>query len=427
MAISVLGAVAQAQAIAHELGLDGWQRQTGTYNGVAFHVVPSVLDRLNQDLNPAAGIIDATENLLGITSNSQDNTSLPYGTHATGTAIADETHRKLVIHRPPNNADIFEDQGWFGDTFSIQGILYGAAYSQALNNILNAFLNDSNISNSDRNVLVHPILGRIENVMMISKRQIHDPKMWRCCLYQFTFVCTKPVATLAKNISSTLNSITSGITSILSIITGLLNTWGEIKAIQNTFGSSGNTSSVQNALKNSQAAVISTCNISVSITQFLVNNLQPPGYNNVQLSKTKTTPIVALSQLYYFSSNMTPTDVNTLLTYSDNSIDDCIAVLQTVNDNPIYDSITALINLQSQINGLALALLNSFYGSTKLYTTPYDTNLFDICFLNNLNYNTQSSTILKLNQSVIFSTNFIAKHTSLRLPLSTNPNTSGAL
>jgi hypothetical protein len=258
---------------------------------------------------------------------------------------------------------------------------------------------------------------------MISKRQIHDPKMWRCCLYQFTFVCTKPVATLAKNISSTLNSITSGITSILSIITGLLNTWGEIKAIQNTFGSSGNTSSVQNALKNSQAAVISTCNISVSITQFLVNNLQPPGYNNVQLSKTKTTPIVALSQLYYFSSNMTPTDVNTLLTYSDNSIDDCIAVLQTVNDNPIYDSITALINLQSQINGLALALLNSFYGSTKLYTTPYDTNLFDIC----LNYNTQSSTILKLNQSVIFSTNFIAKHTSLRLPLSTNPNTAGAL
>lgn len=426
IAVPILSALAQAEAIANELGLNGWQIQTGSYNGVAFHVVPSILNKLNQDLNPATGAIDSTINLLGIGSLSQNNENLPYGTKAVSTGISDRTHRKLVIHRPPNNADIFEDMGWFGDTFSIQGILFGSAYSQALNNILNGFLNDPNSTNPNRNVLVHPILGRIENVMLVDMQRIHEPKMWRCCLYQFNFACTKPVAVLTQNISSTLNAINSTITGILTIITGLLNTWGDIQALKHVFGSAGNTTTVEQALKNSQTSVINTCNTNVSITQFMVNNLKPIGYNNVQLSKTPTFSITGLTQLYYFTSNMTPTDVNTLLTYSDNSINACIATLEVINVNPIYNSITALINLQSQMNALALALLNSYYGSTKLYTTPYDTNLFDVCFLNNLNYNSQSSTILKLNHNIIPSANYIPKGIILTLPISNNPNTSGA-
>lgn len=423
VSVSILSALAQAEAIATELGLNNWQIQTGSYNGIAFHVVPSILNRLNQDLNPAAGAIDSTINLLGIGSLSQNNEKLPYGTNAVSTAISDETHRKLAIHRPPNSPDIFEDMGWFGDTFSIQGILYGAAYSQALNNILNGFLNDPNSTNPNRNVLVHPILGRIENVMLMSMRKIHDPKMWRCCLYQFNFISTKPVAVLTQNISSTLNAINSTITAILAIITGLLSTWGDIGILMHIFGSAGNTTTVQQSLKNSQASIQNTCNTNVSIAQFMVNNLKPSGYNNIQLSKTPTVPIPGLTQLYYFASNMTPTDVNTLLTYSNNSINACIAVLETINVNPIYDSITALINLQSQMNALALALLNSYYGSTKLYTTPYDTNLFDVCFLNNLNYSAQSNTILKLNHNIIPSANYIRKGTILTLPIATNPNT----
>ena len=101
-------------------------------------------------------------------------------------------------------------------------------------------------------------------------------------------------------------------------------------------------------------------------------------------------------------------------------------VLNQLNTNTIYDTIISLTNLQSQINGLSLALLNSFYGTTKQYVAPYNTNLFDVCFLNNLDYTSQAHTIIQLNKSTLFSTNFIEQGTILILPIPVNSNTLGA-
>ena len=163
-----------------------------------------------------------------------------------------------------------------------------------------------------------------------------------------------------------------------------------------------------------------TVNTSLVVTKLLVSNLKPAGFNSVPLNNTITTPTNDIPSLYYFNSNMTPTDVNTILTFNNANIESCMTILNQINVNAIYDSITSLIALQSQMNKLSLSLLNGFYGTTKQFIVPYDSNLFDICFLNNLDYFSQSNSILQLNKSVIFSTNYIAKNTPLILPISPN-------
>ena len=66
-----------ANIIASELGLDSWQIQSGSYNGEIFHVVTSLLDTLNNEFNPAAGVLDAAKSAIGaVTGNNTDAISL---------------------------------------------------------------------------------------------------------------------------------------------------------------------------------------------------------------------------------------------------------------------------------------------------------------------------------------------------------------
>jgi len=420
MALSVLGITSAVEQLATALGLDSWQIQTGSYNGVAFHTVPSTLKRLGNELLNIDALVGATESLLGVTNNQQDNMKLPYGTNTVSTAISDGMRSKIITHSIPNGADVFEDMGWHGETFSIQGIIWGGSYTQALDNLLNVITNPAAASEDDRYVLVHPILGTIQNVRLLSLQKMHNPKLWRSCQYQFNFMSTQPLSYNTSNVVQGGITLVGAITAILTITSSLATIWGEASALLNAFGSKGNTNSVRQSIQNSQKSVLSTVNTSLVVTKLLVSNLKPAGFNSVPLNNTITTPTNDIPSLYYFNSNMTPTDVNTILTFNNANIESCMTILNQINVNAIYDSITSLIALQSQMNKLSLSLLNGFYGTTKQFIVPYDSNLFDICFLNNLDYFSQSNSILQLNKSVIFSTNYIAKNTPLILPISPN-------
>jgi hypothetical protein len=437
-----LGVLSEANIIATELGIDNWQIVQGSYNGCVFHVVQSIASRLNDTLNPAAGIIDSTTALIGASTEEpgiSDNSNLPYGTSTTSTNILDMGRRKLVIHQLPNNEDVFEDLGWNGEIFIIQGIIFGAAYSQALNNILNVFLNDSKALANQRNVLIHPILGTIQSpTYLMAYKRIHAPNCWRSCMYEFVFRSAAPVSLLSNVTNTSVFNLNNAISSTLSIGTSLLNTWSTVTALQealstsssntlptytvnpNSFSNTGNSYTVQQYLATFQSAIQAAVNTSITTAQLMANNLQPAGYQNVALNQYPTTPTTEIPSYFYFISNMTPSDVNSIINNNSEVITATITTMQTINDNVIYDSISNLNALQAAIINLATILLNSYYGTIRQYTTPYDIDLISVCVLNNLDPTSQSNIIYMLNKALIDSANYIPKGTILTIPVSQN-------
>lgn len=418
------GVLSEADIIANELGVNKWQLTQGSYNGVVFHVVKSTLSRLNDTLNPAAGIVDSTMQLIGAPTSANgfsDNSNLPYGTTTVSTAMTTMAKRKLAIRDLPNNQDVFEDMGWNGDIHIIQGIIFGASYSQAHQNIMNVFVNDDNAYIGQKNVLVHPILGTIPTrVYLETYKEISNPNLWRSVMYEFVFRAAAPYATIKSYTNTITSGINSAISSVLAISTTLLSTWGDIYAIQTSYATSGNTYTIEQALADSQASVDDCVNTSVTTAKLMVNNLKPNGYNNTSLSQTTTTPTTEIPSYFYFINNMTPSDVNSILVNNNAIVQGTIETLQVLNDNVIYDSITNLLGLQAALIDLANVLLNSYYGNLKQYVTPYDMDLFTLCFLNNLDYATQSTTVYTLNQALIPSANYIPKNVTLNIPVSSN-------
>lgn len=423
-----LGVVQQAQQLANTLGVNNWQLQSGSYNGVTFHVVESFLDTLNNTFNPAAGIVDATTSLIGVstgnTTTQTDNNHLPYGTSAVSTGAFDSGQRKLAIFTPPNNYDVFEDQGWYGETYTMVGIIWGAAYSKALNNLLNVMFDDSTALPQNRNVLVHPVLGKIPGVVkLVNYERVYKSNLWRAVMYKFTFRSTKPFAKLNTGVPGLTGEIDNAVSSILTISTTLLNTWGTIQALQISFGSSGNTSNVQQVLQQSQKQVQSSVNVGLSVTKLLVNNLKPVNYNNNSLNNTPTQTINDPQLLNFFRTNITPGTINSILFLNNDSINDCINTINQINDNTLYSTISLLQAFQTSINQLASQLINSYYGKIQEYEVPYTTSLFNICFLKSLNFASQSALILQLNSNKLFNINSIKKGTILTLPINGVQNT----
>ncbi len=417
-----VGILSEAEIIANELGVNSWQLSQGSYNGVVFHVVQPLLNRLNDDLNPAAGILDATNQLIGAQNQEAgDNTTLPYGTTTVSTAITDIGSRKLAIHELPNNEDVFEDMGWRGEIYVMQGIIFGAAYSQALQNIMNVFINDANAFPGEQNVLVHPILGTIQSTTyLIGYKRIYNPNLWRSTMYEFVFRSAAPASLITNFNTSIISNLNTTISSILAISQSVLNTWGSIYAIQNAFATSGNSYSVQQTLQANQQSIQTTVNASLTTAQLMNKNLKPLGYQNVALDQTVTTPTNDIPSYFYFISNMTPSDVNSIISNNNAIIQTCITGLKSLNDNVIYDTITNLLAIQAGLVQLATTLLNSFYGNIKQYVTPYDIDLFSVCVINSLDYVTQGATVYLLNQALIPSANYIPKGTTLNLPISSN-------
>jgi hypothetical protein len=413
--------LSQLSGIAQDLGIDTWQLQTGSYNGQPFFVT-STLSGLNSKYNPAAGLYSSTLNLIGSplggTNGQGSNYNLPYGTNTTSTGISDYGERKIAWYSFPNNYDGWETQGWKGETFTIQGIIWGAAYTTALNNILNSFLNDVNVTGSDLHVLVHPIMGTIKNTILIKYRREHNPNLSRACLYEFVFRTNKPIGIVTSASSGFYSKLNNAISSIISMASAINNTWGDINSLATNFGSAGNTRSVQQNLTTAQTSITTTLNNTVYLVKQMVNNLAPSNYVNVQLNNYTTTTPSESPEIYYWVTNMTPNDVYSLISYVNELVDDCVAVIETVNTNPIYNTISNLTAVQSYVADLGQTLLNTLYSNTKQYTVLNDTSLVNICFLNNLNFTNQVSTILLLNKDIIFNVEYIPKGTVLLLPIS---------
>lgn len=224
------------QFLASVLGLDNWDMQPGSYNGVVFHMaITSPLGNLNQ-YNPLAGPVSAATNYYqndnanitgtssssGNASSQTNNSNLPYGTITVASSMTDNLKRKLVRHPTPNLAgDILEDLGWEGEVIRGTGIIFGADYYTAYYNIFNYFINDNLPLPRDKNVLIHPIKGRIEGVFLNEINITHSSETWRALRFDFTFQCTLPNVPQAPN--NTLEQLLSQYLSEVQGIYGGLN------------------------------------------------------------------------------------------------------------------------------------------------------------------------------------------------------------
>jgi len=431
MAIDTTSTLFKLNAIATELGLDNWQIQEAKYNGVTFHAVQNIFDRLSQDFNPANGIIDSTKKTLGIS-----DADIPYGTNIKIMQGVDKWTRKAVITELPNNRDNIQDLGYNGNTFEMVGLLWGLGENITAYQLASMFLADDEVfenglslgSASQYHVLHHPFYGEIPDCWLMEMEIARVSMKWRAASFRLVFRTENPIYAPTNGRTSLLNNLNNTISGILSTASILNNTWNFSKAataqlFANNITLKGLTNNifVTNLLQEAQAGINLSINNIVATTQLLTTNLAPVMYNNVQLNNTVSTPN-SLPRLLYFVNHTSPNDINNINDFLAGNINATIASIDKLNTNQYNDTINNLKGMLAQVGKLSLLLLNSYFGQLKAVPVPYDISLYELCILNNIDYQSNYIKIIQLNKDKTFYLNCIRKGTLVKLPISESFN-----
>lgn len=451
---NVTSAAGYASTVASVLGLNNWQLQAGSYNGVQFHLVVSgILDNLNQ-YNPAAGAISAISGLLtsanpigGLTP--ATNSNLPYGTSAVSKNITDVGTRKFARHRIPNSAfNVLEDLGWDGEQIKCVGIIFGSSSLVANNNLFNVMINPSKVSIINRNVLVHPVLGKINNVLLTNYKRIHASEQYKAIAYEFTFETSSPVLAQTSPLS-TLSQVASAFNTVVSVYSAI-NSSIQLATLLYTAGKTIVNSYFQTNYNNSMI----TAATFVGVSQLINNNLSPTGFvsptlqalntSTVNLSIGSTTASTGITNTVgTISSNQATTTpytgvvnvslaayntafntglnngVTQVITLFASSVQTVINTINASGQNSAFQSVIA--NLEAAVvalNNVGQAVLTNLTNNTTTITTITTTSLEEIFAKYNFNFNNATSIqqVISLNQGTFNSVNYIPAGTSVVLP-----------
>lgn len=450
---SVTSAFGFANTVANAIGLNNWQLYPGSYNGVKFHLIAAgVLDNLNR-FNPASGAISQVEglltrsNLIGNTVAPADNTKLPFGTSTVAKNVNDSGSKKYARHRVPNtNYNVLEDLGWDGEVIRVVGIIFGSSSVDANNNLFNVIINPTSVKPQDRNVLVHPVLGTVNNVFLTSYRRIHSSETYKAIAYEFTFETSSPIlaqATPLNNLSkiatafNTITSIYTAINQSINLAT-ILFTAGK-NFINNFFQTNHNNVKVLSAQL-------------IGVTRLLYFNLRPVNFVNPTLealnpttvnlsignptSSPKTASnvpssnsnavrnnsgIVSVNLSAYNTAFNTglPNGVSQVVTLYATSVQNAIDLINQTSQASSFQS--AIANLQASVvalNNVGQALLANFFNNTTTIIIDNNTTLEEIFFQNNIDFNTVTNIqqVISLNSGKFNSLNFIPAGTRIVLP-----------
>ena len=451
---NVTQAFGYASSIASVLGLNNWQMYPGSYNGVKFHLITSgPLDNLNR-FNPAAGAISAISGLLSkanlignVLPNTNDN--LPYGTSTVSKSVTDIGTRKYVRHRLPNsNTNVLEDLGWDGETIKCVGIMFGSSALEANNNLFNVMINPTSVSPQNRNVLVHPILGQISDVLLVSYKRLHSSEAYKAIAYEFTFETSSPV--LAQKTSvSVLSQIASAFNAVISIYSAI-NQSINLATILYTRGGAIVNNDFQT---NHNNAMINSATL-IGVTQLIYHNLTPASFINPTLealdtstvnlsigsnqnttgisnntptassSQTTSTPYtgvvsVSLSAYNGAFNTGTPNGVSKMVTLYAQSVQNTIDSINRAGQSSVFQSVIA--NLEAAVvslNNVAQAVLYNLLENTTRVTVQSTTSLEEIFAQYNIDFTNETNIkqVLSLNPGIFNSVNFIPAGTLVVLP-----------
>lgn len=426
MSINTSATLAQINGLATELGLDNWQIQQASWNGYIFSTVSNnILNNLGTGLGPistaitaANNIIDATGKIIGSDSSSG---TVPPGAKMVAMNSVDQFKRKVGINELPNGKDNIRGLGYNGQMITLLGIAWGTNYLTAVkNNLVNMFYSDDTVKRNNPeayHVLNHPFFGQLNGCWLLEMEIIHTSTTWRAAVYQLKFRTEEPIISNqnSQSVIQTINDTISGILQATAALNTLWTTFSFVQTNSSYLRTFKNNIIAQNQVQQVQTQVLDSNNNSISTVKLLSTMLAPAGYNNVQLNNYQTTT-PSLTQLQFFKGNLTPNDVSNINTYLTTSINATISLIYAINTNDFYDTVDFLKFLISQIGSLSLTLLNSYYGQIQRYVIPYNMSLPRACALNNIDFDTNVSKIISLNQNTFFWMNNLNKGDTIILP-----------
>jgi len=412
--------------LASALGLTKWQIQDASWNGYKFATadsnlfskLSSGLGAVSTAISAASSIYDSTKLALGL-GNEKD---IPGGANLQAMSTIDKFNRKLAINSLPNGKDNIRSLGYNGQEINMIGICWGTNYLGGLkNNLENMFYSDQvvNPTSKDYHVLVHPFWGRIEGAVLANMEIIHQATTWRACVYKLKFITETPIGYLDKQPRSPLQIISDSITAIIGIASAINKLWSVYENIfdrNSALKSTKNNSAVQAQVQTIQKSTLASTNNAMNAVKLMTANLAPSGYNNVALNKYPTNKST-LSKISYFQNHSTPQDINNLINYITDDINNTINTIYSSRTNYYYDTINLLQGLIAQTSNYSLNLLQTYYGQTQQYKIPYNMNLFIACKLNQINYELNYQKIIELNQGKFFWLNKLSKDDIIVLPL----------
>lgn len=425
MSLLSTSGIAQINGLSSTLGINSWQIQEASWNGYKFSIVSSGifnssssgLGQATSVIGQSASLIDSTELTLGM---DQNTSAVPPGSKMVLQRSTDVFNRRVAINSLPNGKDNIRDLGYHGQDIVLYGIAWGTNYLNALkNNLINMFYSDqleTTKNSSDYHILIHPFYGRIPNTWLLSMTIVHESIKWRACVYEMRFRTEEPLLGISTtpSFSQMLNNTVSG---ILGITSALTNIWSSYQYV--TQGNPQNKIYKNNAYVTQQVTTIQqstldACNNTVYATKILTANLAPTNYNNNTLNKTPAT--TTLSQLDYFKVHYTPQDVNNMVDIVTSNVNVAISNVYKYGANNYYDTLSLLQGLITKFSQYAEILLYNYYGQLKTYIVPRPMSLFTVCQINNIDYESNVSKIISVNQGKFFILNNLPVGLSLLLP-----------
>ncbi|MCE3267806.1 MAG: hypothetical protein K0R49_58 [Burkholderiales bacterium] len=411
---------------------NGWDLQNAQYNGVNFYIAKPFG---SGSITNALDTINAASSMLGLDSTSFPlNSSLPIGTKEHLQEVRDNVKRKLVVHPLVNtNTNIIEDLGFEVERFNGVGLIVGDSYYNAYTNLYNYFLarngdvTYANIPKEYRNVLQHPIRGKIENVFLHEFRVIHSAQRWKSILFEFTFVAQE-VTVVTQKSQSVINKVNQLFNLLIQSINDILAIIAQIEAYGNMVSNYFNSTTPSNAVNFANQTVPQIKNYTVPLLGSTATIL----YNNFKLSNQSNN-----YTNYYFENQSVDYSKFGALTQYANSYDDTgiNALVQIYNTNvqKQIDQINSY-GLNIQANNLITSLANSYVNLLDLskslsannssqftsYLVPYTMSIRELCFINNLDFNDINilQTIIATNRGKFASVNKIPENIVVLLPKS---------
>lgn len=401
------------------LGINTWQLQTASFNGVSFFIVPASWE----SYNPFQTITKTATNYLA-PNESDPNQNLAADTKTSMQNIRDFRSKKLSIRRMPNFDGYFiRDNGADGIGYEMVCLIVGSDYLTGLQNIQNT-VNDQNGKGF---TFVHPVYGPLSGCYISTFTTLFQSSKWRAATFTMRIMQTGsvsglPVTPSAKTIAgNVLNIITDSINDFgligaeILLAQGFLGRMGIIQYGGQTVQQSPSVRAQQlsDAIYSNQAKLQAATTVvyqqlakdKLGVTNYTYMNT-PVDYNNLPV-------------MFRYSKVRTE-QFGDLLQYYADSIAETYQLYQIYGVDSIWsDNITALRSSLVQLDTFLASVVAKIDNTYKAYTLPADYSVRQIFFYNGLDFNNWNlvQTFLEQNKNIIQDFNVIKRNTTVTLPV----------
>jgi hypothetical protein len=413
-ALNIAGGI--TASVGKAFGLNTWQLQDGTFNGVTF-CSPSRSDLPILSSGAIGGILSAAD---GIQANINSFSGKPASNTNSRISLIDTTLNILSMKSdfilqnvtkqfPYANESMVEKlgSGGFLHSFIIQVV--GQDYLTAINNLKNAIINPPD--NSSNGILVHPSLGRISGQSsVVNFNYVESFNLWRGATLFISFMspnesmAINPSKSLAQNIFNAATSCLAAVKSITTAFTVLKGYYTEIENL------------ISPQTKNSQLNKISVgVSLATNKLNAATNYIVKTSNSGAQISALTNTPLDTSALPVILNGVEIPAINSVTKTYNSNQGEIIIQdysgyITSFVTEIQAIGGLTNSLSVEliKSISTLAnLAIAAGVTTPTKTFTTPYVMSLSKVLHINGININLMDE-VFK-NNPQLNSANYIAQ------------------